>query len=81
MGGIAPYVNSLFIHLADALDTLRVHLQVFQCLTIGPVAYALLCGPDNGLRYIRHADKRRSSAFVGNGFSGTAHIDIESIKA
>ena len=79
--GIAPYMNSLFVHVADAFDTLRVHLQVFQRLTIGPVAYALLRSTNNGFCCIRHADKRRAAAFVGNGGGRTAHIDIEAVES
>src|SRR5579884_1475669 len=78
---IAPDAHPLFIHLADALDALRFHFQVFQCLTVGPVAHALLCCADDSFGRFWHANQRCSPTFVGDGAGGTAHIDIDAVEA
>ncbi len=77
---IAPDSHAVVVHLPDMRDALRVHLQVFQRLPVGPVAHTLLCSADNLLRRLRYANQRRASTFIGDGARRAAHVDVHAVE-
>src|SRR5947199_3397973 len=78
---ITPDTHALFVHLTNAPDTLRVHFQVFQRLTVSPVSYALLCGANNGFCGFGYTDQCRPAAMVSDCFGRASHIDIKTVEA
>src|SRR5438045_4437203 len=78
---ITPDTHALFVHLTNAPDALPVHFQVFQCLAVSPVSYALLCGANNGFRGFGYTDQCRPAAMVSDCFCRASHIYIEAIEA
>src|SRR5437667_12692479 len=78
---ITPDTHALFVHLTNTPDALPVHFQVFQCLAVSAVSYALLCGANNGFRGFGYTDQCRPGAMVRDCFCRASHIYIEAMEA